>query len=200
MLFKGQEIPQPTTVPVGADPQHCGHERSLEDYVIDTDTRGVRYVLLHLEGGSFGAWSNPSHERLILDNTNCRFEPHAAVATVGSVLEVKNSDKVLHTVHAYHGASFNIALPPGGASVERRLTVPGLIQFRCDAHGWMNAFLRVNRHPFHAVTDFRGRFSIDRVPPGRYVLKAWHERFGAKERTVHVQPGSVVEVQLGYED
>ena len=112
---------------------------------------------------------------------------------------MQNSDKVLHTVHAYFAASFNVALPPGGPGEERRLQKPGLVQLRCDAHGWMNAFLRVDRHPFHAVTDVRGRFAIPGIPPGRYTLKAWHERLGEREVAVDLKPGEELQVQVRYE-
>jgi hypothetical protein len=134
----------------------------------------------------------------LFDNRDCRFEPHAAVLTVGSALEMRNSDAVLHTVHAYFADSFNIALERSGGSHKRILRVPGLIQLKCDYHGWMNAYIRVDRHPFHAVTDSRGRFQIRGVPPGTHTLHAWHESFGRQKREVTVRNEDTTTVMLTY--
>jgi plastocyanin len=187
--FEGKRIPECTVVPVDADRAHCGEKRSKDDRVIDPATRGIRYVLIWLEGESLKGWKGAEPGRIVLDNRDCRFEPHAAVATTGTLLEIRNSDEVLHTAHAYFAESFNLALPGKGASVTRTLNLPGLIQIRCDQHGWMNAFILVDSHPFHAVTDERGRFEIRGVPSGRYKIKAWHETFGEREADVSLEPG-----------
>jgi hypothetical protein len=50
----------------------------------------------------------------------------------------------------------------------------------------MQAFIRVDPHPFHAVTDADGKFSIAGVPAGTYKLKFWHERFFGQDVDVTV--------------
>lgn len=195
--FVGERLPSPTIVPVGGDAQYCGHEYSKEDWVVDPGSRGIRYAMVHLSGKGFTGWrSKPGH--LLLDNKNCRFEPHAAVLTVGSTLEVKNSDQILHTAHGYFAATFNLALPGESANVKRVLHRPGMVQIRCDNHGWMNAFIQVNRHPFHAVTDAAGRFKIDGVPPGTYTLHVWHERSGSKKQEIAVMEEQITRVELTF--
>ena len=195
--FVGERLPGPTIVPVGGDAQFCGHEYSKEDWVIDPVSRGIRHALVHLSGQGLIDWpSRPGH--LLLDNKNCRFDPHAAVLTVGSTIEVKNSDKILHTAHGYFAATFNVALPGGGANQKRQLSRPGIVQIRCDRHGWMNAFVRVDRHPFHAVTDAAGRFKIEGVPPGTYTLEVWHERSGSKTQEIAVKEKQVTRVELTF--
>ena len=193
--FVGERLPSPTIVPVGTDAQYCGHEYSKEDWVVDPDSRGIRYAMVHLSGRKLIGWrSKPGH--LLLDNKKCRFEPHAAVLTVGSTLEVKNSDKILHTAHGYFAATFNLALPGESANVKQLLRRPGIAQIRCDSHGWMNAFIRVDRHPFHAVTDAQGRFKIEGVPPGTYTLEVWHERSGSKKQEIAVKGEQTTRVEL----
>ena len=193
--FAGEHIPASTVVPVGTDVQYCGHQYSKEDWVIDSRSRGIRHVIVRLSGKGLSSWrATPGY--LLLDNKDCRFEPHAAVLTVGATLEVKNSDKILHTAHAYFGATFNLALPKEGDSVKRVLRRPGIIQIRCDNHGWMNAFIRVDSHPFHAVTDSQGRFKIEGVPPGTYTLDVWHERSGSKKQQILVNDQQTTKVDL----
>ncbi len=196
--FTGKIIPSSTIVPVGTDPQYCGLEHSKEDYVVDPATRGVRYVIVRLKGKELRNWPHTKPQYLFLDNKSCRFEPHAAVLTVGSTIEVHNSDPILHTAHAYFAASFNFALVREGLSRKHVLDMPGLVQIRCDTHGWMNTFIRVDWHPFHAVTDVQGRFKIVDVPPGTYTLEAWHEQFGVQNSEVVVQDKQTAKVQLTY--
>jgi len=194
----GEGVPTSTIVPVGADAQYCGHQYSKEDCVVDPGSRGIRYVIVHLAGKELDRLPKARPEHLLLDNKDCRFEPHAAVLTVGSTLEVRNSDKILHTAHAYFAATFNLALPQAGISLKRVLSRPGMVQIRCDNHGWMNAFIRVDGHPFHAVTDSQGRFKIVGVPLGTYTLEAWHERFGSQKREVSVRDQQTTKVNLTF--
>ncbi len=198
--FTGKTIFSSTMVPVGTDPQYCGNEHSKEDYVIDPVSRGIRYVIVRLTDRRLNDWPHTKPGYLFLDNKKCRFEPHAAVLTVGSTLEMHNSDTVLHTVHAYFAASFNLSLPQENVKLKQVLRERGLIQLRCDTHGWMNAFIRVDRHPFHAVTDAQGSFEIADVPPGAYTLEAWHEQFGTQRTEVVVTDLKLSEVDLTYTD
>jgi hypothetical protein len=110
----------------------------------------------------------------VLDNRDCRFVPHVAVVTVGSRIEALNSDPLLHTVY-YGAVEANIALPIKGARIARVVERAGMIVVKCDVHGWMQAFLRVDPHPFHAVSAADGTFLIEGIPEGNYRLAAWPE-------------------------
>jgi hypothetical protein len=44
----------------------------------------------------------------------------------------------------------------------------------------MKSYVGVLGHPFYAVTGPDGSFSLKGVPPGKYTLVAWHEKFGEK--------------------
>ncbi|MGE3408742.1 MAG: hypothetical protein AB7I37_18130 [Pirellulales bacterium] len=47
-----------------------------------------------------------------------------------------------------------------------------------NIHPWARAALFPCEHPFFAVTDAKGEFRIDRIPPGEWEFRAWHERWG----------------------
>jgi plastocyanin len=198
IVFSGDEIPPLTMVPIQTDPQICEkHGKdgmySLEDYVIDPKTKGIRYVIVNLKSDSIRKWPHTPKQNVVIDNRNCRFEPHVALATVGSIIDVKNSDEVYHTTHLYGpgGYQFNPGLPTKGQSEQTQLTRPGMYIIKCDRHGWMSAFLRVDDHPFHAITDEQGRFEITGIPPGTHQVEVFHEKFG--ERPVSPE---VIEVQI----
>lgn len=142
-------------------------------------------------------------EPVVLDNKNCIFVPHVLSATVGQTLQIYNSDPFLHDAHARIGPRtlFNRAIMHG-KSARELLRDPGLIQLNCNVrHTWMQAYVFVADHPYHAVTGTDGRFRIGDIPPGKYQLEVWHEMLGSQEREVALGAGktATVDVELSAE-
>jgi hypothetical protein len=52
----------------------------------------------------------------------------------------------------------------------------GPIEVKCDLHPWMRAYHFPIDHPYVAVTDQDGKFSIKGLPAGKHVFKVWHEK------------------------
>ena len=66
---------------------------------------------------------------------------------------------------------------------------------KCDVHPWMKSYTQVFDHPYFAVTDKTGKFSIANVPDGTYEIVAWQEKFGSKRtlsQSVTVKSGEAV--------
>jgi hypothetical protein len=137
--------------------------------------------------------------KVTLDQQGCRFVPRVQVAPLGSTLEILNSDAVLHGVHGWLGRStrFNIPMPAKGARASAKLDRVGVIQVRCDVHGWMRAYLIVADGPA-AVSGLDGAFTLRDVPPGRYTLTAWHERLGEKTTQVTVPAQGAARVDFTF--
>lgn len=194
----GEGVPGPTRVANTTDPAVCGEAQSLEDLVVSPGTRGLRHVIVALAYVPPDRAPPAPPDTLVLDNRDCRFVPHAAVLTTGSTVVTTNSDPTLHTVHFYGPLRSNIALPVQGMRVTRTVRRPGLLAVRCDVHGWMQAYIRVDDHPFHAVTDGDGRFRIDSIPPGEYTVEFWHERLGRTERSVTIESGVTAKLEVEF--
>ena len=154
---------------------------TLEDVLISDRNQGIRNVILALADVPVDTTRPRVPGQLLLDNLDCRFSPHVSVLTVGSLFETRNSDPTLHTAHLYGPSEANLARPVQGMTVGRTLDRAGVFIVKCDVHGWMQAFIRVDDHPFHAVTDGSGAFRIADVPAGEYTLEAWHEQLGTRE-------------------
>jgi plastocyanin len=117
---------------------------------------------------------------VVLDSSRCSFVPRVSVTTPGERARVKNADPLVHNPHGRLGKPtvFNLALPRDQMiDITRRLTQPGVVRVVCDVHPHMTAWVVVHDSPYYAVTDERGAFRIEGLPPGSYKVTMWHEGF-----------------------
>jgi len=172
--------PKLEPIPVNKNRDVCGDQKPSEALVVGPD-RGVKGSVILLEGVTKGKKATGD---VMLDNHKCLFVGHVTAAGPGDRVRVKNSDPVLHNTHGKLGKPtvFNLALPNKDQMIDvtKRLTKPGVVRVLCDAHPHMMAWMIVHDSPYYAVTDDKGAFKIDGVPPGTYKVTLWHEGFRAK--------------------
>ena len=143
------------------------------------------YVKDGLGNRTFPAPSQP----VVLDQKGCHYTPHVMGIQIGQPLQIVNSDDTLHNVHglAKSNKEFNQGQPIQGMKMTHTFsTKEVMIPFKCDVHGWMNAWIGVLDHPYYAVTSPDGTFSLKGLPPGTYTIEAWHEKLGTQTQTVTV--------------
>lgn len=143
------------------------------------------YVKQGLEGQKFEAPKEP----VVFDQNGCHYTPHVFGIQVNQPLEIRNSDETLHNVHALPKANqeFNLGMPLKGMKLTKTFNSPEtMVKFKCEVHPWMAAYAGVIDHPFFAVTGDDGTFQLQGLPPGEYVVEAWHEKYGAQTATVKV--------------
>ncbi|HMG73899.1 MAG TPA: carboxypeptidase-like regulatory domain-containing protein [Pyrinomonadaceae bacterium] len=61
------------------------------------------------------------------------------------------------------------------------------------------AYVGVFSHPFFAVSDSKGAFTIEGLPPGNYTFAAWHEEFGEKSFDVTIYPNSLQNLDVNFD-
>lgn len=106
-----------------------------------------------------------------------RFRPHVLAVPVGSSVSFPNLDPFFHNVFSlFDGKRFDLGLYESGATRSTTFTRPGVCFIFCNIHAEMSAVVFVARTPYYAVTGSSGTYSIPNVAPGRYVVRAWHER------------------------
>ena len=178
------------------DSKYCGKKKTSPRLIIGKNN-GVKNSIVCLEGITQGKKFTLS-EKPTLNQHHCEYEPHITIVPFGTNLEITNSDPILHNVHAYSAQAqprsmFNIAQPIKGQRTtvkQRQLDMPGLIAATCDAgHPWMSAYIMITEHPYVSVTDEKGEFQIENIPPGTYKLKMWHE--GVSIANQEVENGKV---------
>jgi len=105
-----------------------------------------------------------------------RFLPHVLVVPVGTEVAFLNEDKMFHNVFSLSRPNeFDLGLYEKGVARNKVFNEPGPVRLLCNIHASMSAFVYVVDSPWYAQADAQGRFELRGVPPGEYVLHAWHE-------------------------
>ena len=156
----------------------------------------IVYVKKGLEGKTFEV--PPPAE---INQKGCMYKPHVLALMKGQKLTVKNSDDTLHNIHGLckKNNEFNFGQPKKDMTKTLDFTQLEAFKVKCDVHPWMGAYFMILDHPKHAVTGKDGLFAIDGLPPGEYVIAAWHEEYGEKTETIVVSEGETKEIEFTFE-
>ena len=145
-------------------------------------------VMVRVKGAVPGNYPVPA-QPVVIDQKGCQYIPHVIGLRAGQTLKLRNSDGLLHNVHALPkiNTPFNMAMPANRTEAESKFgKEEGMFQVKCDVHPWMAAYVGVFSTPFFSVTKADGKFKISGLPPGTYDLEAWHEKLGMQTAKVTV--------------
>jgi hypothetical protein len=189
ITYEGK-APRPRVIRMGSDPL-CMTEKggATSEVLVVGPGNGLQNAFVYVKDGlgnkTFPAPKTP----VVLDQQGCKYMPHVVGIQVGQPLEVRNSDPTLHNVHAVPkiNKEFNFGQPTKGMKSNRSFDKQEImVPFRCDVHGWMNAYAGVLPHPFFAVSKNDGSFEIKGLPPGTYTIEVWHEQLGTQTSKVTI--------------
>ncbi len=158
------------------DQDVCAPAAAPQMLLISMMNRGVKDTIIALQGIIQG--KAPTAHKPTLDNRECMMVPRVQAVMMGAEMVIQNSDPFLHTARGRlpdFKQAFNLVFPRSTPAKEQKIRFPGLIAVTCDTHAHMQAYILSSEHPYVAVTDEDGGFQIDQVPPGTYMLRAWHE-------------------------
>lgn len=171
--------------------------------VIVNDKNQVADTFVYLSAGvdASKAPKAPSTP-VVFDQKGCVYHPVVFGIRAGQPLKILNSDPTLHNVHSLakvnKSDNFNNGMVQGQELTKSFKKPETMVKVKCDVHSWMVAYVGVMDHPYFAVTDQNGQFTIKDVPPGKYTLTAWHQKFDAKTAEVTVADGGSQTVDLSY--
>ncbi len=196
--------PEPAILQMAADPfcltAHQGETVTAENVVVN-DNGTLRWVFVYVrDPGAAGRSASPPPP-VELNQVACVYQPRVLGMQAGATIKITNSDTTLHNVNvqAASNPSFNVAQPIPGMSIERSFASPEvMIPVKCDVHGWMQAYVGVLPHLFFAVTGGDGAFDISGLPPGDYVVEAWHETLGTRTLSVSVAAGAAASADFSF--
>ena len=179
------------------------HPSPVLDQTVVVEGGKLANVFVHIKDGLDG-WDVPpaGASPRSMDQSGCLYVPRVLGMRAGDRLLVSNSDsKTNHNVNirSRNNDALNPVQPPGGQPIEWK---PGKreigVAFECNLHPWMKAWVCVVEHPWYAVSGPDGAFEIPGVPPGDYVLEAWHEKLGKKTLNVTLAPAGSAEASFAY--
>ena len=154
-----------------------------EEVIVDSNGALANAFVWVKTGVPEGQWAVPS-THAVVDQEACIYKPHVSGVLVGQTIEFRNSDDTNHNIHPLprQNDEWNESQPPKGDPKLKTFDKEEImVPVKCNIHPWMRAYIGVVRHPFFAVTAKDGSFSIAGLPPGKYTVEAWHERFGRQE-------------------
>jgi len=185
-------VPKNEPIKMNADPVCVTANKTpqaQESYIVSSDGKTLGNVFVYVKDGLGNYVYDTPTESAKIDQQNCRYHPHVFGMRVGQPLEIVNSDPTLHNIHAMPkgNSEFNTGQPIQGMKTTHTFDKPEvMVPFKCDVHGWMNAYVGVLPHPYFAVTKDDGKFELANLPPGTYTIEAWHEKLGPMTQSVTI--------------
>ena len=195
--FEG-DVPEKKALEITKDVEVCGVDEKFDESLVVGEGKALKNTIVYLidisEGKDFD-----KDAKLEIDQKSCKFTPHVQIVPVGKRLTMLNSDKIMHNVHIFSTVNRSVNRPQ--AKSRRKLPLKavkkaeGPVSVKCDIHGWMSAWIAYVPHPYFAVTNEKGEFTLEDVPAGDYKLGYWHEACGTNNKApvaVTVEAGGTI--------
>jgi plastocyanin len=144
-------------------------------------------VVVYVSAGAPEESSAPS-QAVTFTQKGCQYIPHVLAMHAGQELKINNDDQTSHNIHplAKTNPEWNKSQPPGAPPIHTSYAKPEFIAVKCNVHPWMHGYFAVVATAHHAVSGPDGKFTLTGLPPGKYTLSAWHEKFGTQTQEVTI--------------
>lgn len=153
-----------------------------EDLIVDEQGGLANVFVAITKGLPEREWPVPEAPLVLTER--CLFLPHVFGLQAGRRLRIVNDSNGQESPHlrGKKNPPVNFALPRKGMSRDVVLEEAEVVPITCDVHPWERAWCHVVDHPYFAVSDEKGRFSISTkdLEPGRYEITLWHEKLGTQ--------------------
>jgi len=164
-----------------------------DSLVVDPKSKGIANIFVYLPKAEkvHPNLKESTKKEIDFDQKGCRFIPHALFVRTDQVVLVKSSDNCAHNTHSVtrKNQEQNSSLPANdrtGIPFKNKLPEKLPIKIECNIHPWMKAHWLVLDHPYGAVSDATGKFTITDLPAGDLELIVWQERTGYVDRKFKV--------------
>jgi len=133
---------------------------------------------------------------VLVNQRGLQFVPRVQAISVGQTVRFTNQDGETHNVHIVtRGFEFNQSMAPG-QDQDFTPDHPGVMTLACDIHLHMRGFVVISPTRWVKVCDRDGRFRLDGVPDGHYILTAWHEMGDSLRTPITVTGGKRPELPV----
>jgi plastocyanin len=185
-VFNGTAPKQEPLKEITQDQAVCTKHPLLDESLVVADDGGVANIVVWVRNKDVKVHSDYDalkEKKVVIDNKNCRFDPHVVTYWTGQPLEIKNSDPVAHNTNAscQVNEAFNEIIPAEKSSDRKPLTAAEMVpvDVSCNIHRWMKGWLVVQANPYMAVSGKDGSFELKNLPTGTELeFQVWQEKAG----------------------
>ena len=191
ITFSGT-IAKPKPLDLSKEPA-CVKLHSSDPLMPENIVRGsgntLKNVVVYVSSNLPNAPSTPAPP-VSFDQRDCHYTTHVLPVRVGQEIDISNSDPFAHNIHplAKINREWNKMQLPNTPKFSYSYQKEEVIPIKCNIHPWMQGYFVVVQNAYFAISDENGRFSLQNLPSGHYVLTAWHETLGTQIREITI-PG-----------
>ena len=169
--------PTPEAIAVNQDAAVCGIHNLVRESLMVKDG-AIQNVCIWLSSPKIKGQA--AGKQIVMDNKDCRFNPHVVAMQAGDTLVLKNSDPVPHNTKGSPRSNqeFNVIIPPNSTQDIKTITKSEGKPFKveCSIHSWMAGYVVVTDGPFAAATGEDGTFEIKGLPANTPLeFQVWQE-------------------------
>jgi plastocyanin len=155
-------------------------------------------AIVYLEGDFRSQANGVAKAAAQVAQKNIAFAPDLLPVLVGTPVDFPNMDDTYHNVFSYSKTKrFDLGRY---RKDEKPITVvfdkPGAVTIHCEIHERMRDTILVLETPYFQKTDTAGRYRLEHLPAGKYVLKAWVAGGDVRERPVELKAGMNLHVDF----
>ena len=155
-------------------------------------------AVVYLEGDFHAQAASAQKSPGQVAQKNVAFAPDLLPILVGTAVEFPNMDETYHNVFSYSKTKrFDL----GRYRKDEKPSVvvfdkPGAVTIHCEIHERMRGTILVLETPHFIKTDTAGKYRLEHLPPGNYVLKAWVAGDDVRQRPVELKSGMTLHVDF----
>jgi plastocyanin len=149
-------------------------------------------AVVYLEG-NFSETEKPvSSTTVQMAQKNMLFAPDLVAIPIGGTVAFSNLDDTYHNVFSYSKTKrFDLGRyrkdeKPGTVVFDK----PGVVTVHCEIHDRMRGTVLVLSTPYFVKTDSSGRYRIEHLPSGQFILKAWINDADVRQQSVELRSGA----------
>jgi plastocyanin len=156
----------------------------MPENVVRGDGNSLRNVVVYISAAASGDARASPGPPAIFDQRDCHYTTHVLAVRTGQEIKISNSDPFAHNIHplAKINREWNKMQLPNTPAFSYAYDKEEIIPIKCNIHPWMQGYFVVLGTSRFAVTGEDGHFSLPNLPPGHYVVSAWHETLGTQSR------------------
>jgi hypothetical protein len=176
--------------------------RLLDDFKV-SPAGGLKDVAITLEHVEAGKPFNK--EPINILSENCKFFPDLNFIRQGESFKVDNLDAVMHNSQVYQKERgkilLNIPIPAeevsdGIVTFKKKFKI---MQMICGMHEFMQTWGYRVQNPYYFKTDDKGNYNIDDIPPGEYIVNAWHYLMKPQKRKIKIAAGETIDLSFVFD-